>query len=97
MDTATASRDGINKGVAPVTYGQGERPPRGDYARARADYTCEQDWARYTKAEHALYRRLYERQATQLPGLACNEFIDAVRHLGAPNEIPRFDALSEKL
>ena len=31
-----------------------------------------------------LYRRLYERQAAQLPGLACDEFIDAVRHLGAP-------------
>jgi len=97
MDTAATSRDGVNKGVAPVTYGQGERPPRGDYARARADYTCEQDWARYTAAEHDLYRRLYERQAAQLPGLACNEFIEAVQHLGAPHEIPRFDALSEKL
>jgi len=97
MDTAIASHDGVNKGVAPVTYGQGERPPRGDYARARADYTCEQDWQRYTAGEHDLYRRLYERQAAQLPGLACNEFIEAVQHLGAPNEIPRFDALSEKL
>ena len=97
MDTAIATRDGVNKGVAPVTYGQGERPPRGDYARARADYTCEQDWQRYTAGEHDLYRRLYERQAAQLPGLACNEFIEAVRHLGAPDAIPRFDALSEKL
>ncbi len=97
MDTASTTRDGVNKGVAPVTYGQGERPPRGDYARARADYTCEQDWHGYTAAEHDLYRRLYERQATQLPGLACDEFIAAVQHLGAPHEIPRFDALSEKL
>jgi phenylalanine-4-hydroxylase len=97
MDTAAAFHDGVNKGVAPVTYGQGERPPRGDYARARADYTCEQDWQRYTPAEHDLYRRLYDRQAAQLPGLACNEFIEAVQHLGAPHEIPRFDALSEKL
>jgi phenylalanine-4-hydroxylase len=97
MDTALASHDGVNKGVAPVTYGQGERPPRGDYARARADYTCEQDWGHYSAAEHDLYRRLYERQAAQLPGLACNEFIDAVQHLGKPHEIPRFDALSEKL
>jgi phenylalanine-4-hydroxylase len=97
MDTASTTRDGVNKGVAPVTYGQGERPPRGDYARARADYTCEQDWHGYTAAEHNLYRRLYERQAAQLPGLACDEFIAAVQHLGAPHEIPRFDALSEKL
>ena len=88
---------GVNAGTAPVTYGQGERPPRGDYAQARSDYTCEQDWQRYTPADHDLYRRLYERQAAQLPGLACDEFIDAVRFLGAPAHIPRFDQLSETL
>ena len=87
----------VNLGVAPVTYGHGERPPRGDYAQARADYTCEQDWAGYTPQEHDLYRRLYERQAAQLPGLACDEFIQAVQHLGEPGHIPRFDALTEKL
>ncbi len=88
---------GINQGVAPVTYGQGDRPPRGDYAQANADYTCAQDWTVYTAAEHDLYRRLYERQAAQLPGLACDEFIQAVQQLGSPAQIPRFDALSEKL
>ncbi len=88
---------GVNQGVAPVTYGQGERPPRGDYAQARSDYTCDQQWQRYTAAEHDLYRRLYERQAAQLNGLACEEFIAAVKHLGAPDRVPRFDALSEAL
>jgi phenylalanine-4-hydroxylase len=87
----------VNQGVAPVTYGQGDRPPRGDYAQARADYTCEQDWAAYTAADHDLYRRLHERQSAQLQGLACDEFIAAVQHLGPPSQIPRFDALSEKL
>ena len=87
----------VNLGVAPATYGQGDRPPRGDYAQARTDYTCEQDWAAYSAADHDLYRRLYERQAAQLEGLACNEFIAAVRNLGQPDRIPRFDALSEKL
>ncbi|NKI95192.1 phenylalanine 4-monooxygenase [Rhizobacter sp. SG703] len=88
---------GVNSGVAPATYGQGDRPPRGDYASARADYTCEQDWDRYTPEDHALYQRLYERQAAQLPGLACEEFIDAVDQLGTPTQIPRFDALSQRL
>jgi phenylalanine-4-hydroxylase len=88
---------GINQGVAPVTYGTGDRPPRGDYAQARADYTCEQPWAAYTPADHGLYRRLYQRQAAQLPGLACDEFIASVRHLGSPECIPRFDALNERL
>ena len=67
---------GVNQGVAPVTYGQGERPPRGDYAQARADYTCAQDWAAYSAADHDLYRRLYERQAAQLPEIgraSCRE------------------------
>ena len=87
----------VNQGVAPVTSGQGDRPPRGDYSSARADYTCEQNWAAYTPQQHELYRRLYERQASQLQGLACEEFIEAVQHLGAPERIPRFDELSEVL
>ncbi len=97
MTTPPDFHSGVNQGVAPVTYGQGDRPPRGDYAQANADYTCAQDWAVYTPAEHDLYRRLYERQAAQLPGLACEEFIQAVQQLGSPAQIPRFDALSEKL
>ncbi len=97
MSAALDFHSGINQGVAPVTYGQGDRPPRGDYAQARADYTCDQHWERYSAADHDLYRRLYERQAKQLPGLACEEFIAAVKHLGEPSRIPRFDQLSEAL
>ena len=88
---------GVNVGVAPVTYGTGDRPPRGDYGRARRDYTCAQDHARYTAADHETYRRLYARQVQQLPGLACEEFIAAVQQLGEPAHIPHFDAISEKL
>jgi phenylalanine-4-hydroxylase len=87
----------LNRGVAPVTYGQGERPPRGDYARARSDYTCEQHYAQYSAADHDTYRRLYARQVQQLPGLACEEFIAAVQQLGAPERIPHFDEVSERL
>jgi phenylalanine-4-hydroxylase len=99
MQPATASTlgKGVNQGVAPVTYGEGDRPPRGDYARARSDYTCEQDYAQYTPADHDTYRRLYARQLQQLPGLACDEFIAAVTQLGAPDRIPRFDEVSERL
>ncbi|MEG2047873.1 MAG: phenylalanine 4-monooxygenase, partial [Comamonas sp.] len=42
-------------GQAPVVYGQSDRPPRGDYTRAHADYTCTQDYAAYTEAEHDTY------------------------------------------
>jgi hypothetical protein len=100
MQTATprdGASKGVNQGVAPVTYGQGERPPRGDYAKARADYTCEQDWAQYGEADHDTYRRLYARQLLQLRGRACDEFITAVQQLGAPEQIPRFDEVSARL
>ncbi len=86
-----------NRGVAPVTYGQGDRPPRGDYGRARSDYTCTQDVARYTATDHDTYRRLYTRQLQQLPGLACDEFIAAVARLGAADRIPLLDAISDQL
>ena len=95
--TAADFHDGVNKGVAPATYGTGSRPPRGDYARARADYNCEQVWAQYSEADHDTYRRLYARQLQQLPGLACDEFIVAVQQLGTPERIPRFDEVSERL
>jgi phenylalanine-4-hydroxylase len=97
MNTTAAPDKAVNQGVAPVTYGQGERPPRGDYARAQADYTCPQDYAAYTAADHDTYRRLYARQSAQLEGLACREFIDAVQQLGEPEHIPRFDDISERL
>ena len=84
----TTSTKGLNRGVAPVTYGTGDRPPRGDYGRARSDYTCEQNHARYTAADHDTYRRLHARQLQQLPGLACDAFIAAVQHLGPPEQIP---------
>ena len=88
---------GVNAGVAPVTYGSGDRPPRGDYGRANSDYTCEQNHAQYTPADHDTYRRLSARQVQQLPGLACGEFIRAVHQLGAPDRIPHFDAISGRL
>jgi phenylalanine-4-hydroxylase len=87
----------LNQGVAPVTYGEGDRPPRGDYTRARSDFTCEQNYDRYGAADHETYRRLYARQVQQLPGLACEEFIAAVQQLGAPDRIPRFDDISVRL
>jgi phenylalanine-4-hydroxylase len=93
----TALPKGVNVGVAPVTYGTGERPPRGDYARARSDYTCAQDWAQYTAADHDTYRRLYARQLAQIGDRACREFVDAVQQLGAPDRIPRFDDVNERL
>lgn len=83
--------------VEPVVYGASERPPRGDYRRAGADYTCAQNYAAYTAQDHDTYRRLYARQEALLPGLACNEFIAALPSLGAKDHIPRFEEINERL
>ena len=83
--------------VKPVVYGASDRPPRGDYSRANADYTCTQDYTSYTAADHDTYRRLYERQRALLPGLASQAFIDALPSLGASDRIPRFEEVNERL
>jgi len=83
--------------IEPVVYGASERPPRGDYSRAGADYTCTQDYARYTEQDHDTYRRLYARQSALLPGLASQAFIAALPSLGAEDRIPRFDEVNERL
>lgn len=70
---------------------------RGNYAEAAPDYSVEQHWERYTPQEHALYRRLFERQSKLVPRYACPEWIDAIAGLDASQEIPRFDAVSRQL
>ena len=83
--------------IEPVVYGASERPPRGDYSRATSDYTCPQDHAAYTAADHDTYRRLYERQSALLPGLASEAFIKALPSLGIKDRIPRFEEINERL
>ena len=70
---------------------------RGDYTRAASDYSVEQEWSRYTAQEHALYRRLFERQSKLVPRYACPEWIDAIARLDASREIPKFTDVSETL
>src|SRR5256886_15835508 len=70
---------------------------RGDYSKAGLDYSVEQDWGAYTPEEHALYRRLFERQSKLVPRYACNEWIDAIAGLDSAREIPRVDKVSRQL
>lgn len=70
---------------------------RGDYAKADADYVVEQEWHTYTPEQHALWRRLYERQAQLVPGRACDEFIEGLHHLDAADGIPDLQRASDLL
>ena len=61
-------------------------------------WTIEQNWAGYTREEHAVWRALFERQTKLLPGRACDEFVDGMKRLPiGPHAIPDFRLLSEVL
>ena len=70
---------------------------RGDHTHADAQYVVQQDWDAYTADEHALWRRLYQRQARLLPGRAADVYIESLARLDAEDGIPRFDQVSEAL
>lgn len=70
---------------------------RGDYSRAAADFSVAQDWNAYGSEEHALFRRLYERQSKLVPRYACPEWISAIAGLDASGGIPKFDRVSKAL
>ncbi len=70
---------------------------RGNYSKAAADYSVEQDWGAYTPEEHALYRRLFERQSKLVPRYACPEWIEAIAGLDSAREIPNFPEVSRNL
>ena len=70
---------------------------RGDYSKAAPDFSVEQDWDRYTEEEHALYRRLFERQSKLVPRYACPEWIQAIAGLDASREIPKFSEITKQL
>jgi phenylalanine-4-hydroxylase len=65
---------------------------------AAEDWTVPQDWASYTRAEHAMWDRLFARQSDQLVGRAVPAFLNGldVLHLSKPG-IPDFMELSERL
>lgn len=93
-ETDAAAESGA---AVPVTYGASERPPRGDYTTAGSDYVCDQKWSTYTPAQHDRYRRLYADRIARLPGLACDEFMDALAAMQAAEAIPNLAEISVPL
>lgn len=63
-----------------------------------ADFTHAQPLDRYTAEDHAVWRRLFARQAALLPGRACPEFLAGLKGLGmASDGVPDFERLSDVL
>lgn len=68
---------------------------RGDYSRAREDFTVDQNMAGYTDVDRSVWRRLVERQTTIIRSHACAEFVRGVELLGAPREIPQLELVGD--
>jgi len=64
---------------------------RGDYSKIDAEYVVAQEWEAYTPEQHALWRRLYQRQAKLIPGRACDVFIESLAQLDIADGIPNFE------
>lgn len=70
---------------------------RGDYSQAGADFVTTQDYAAYTPAEQALWRRLYQRQIALMPRYAAQPVKDALAELDFGAAIPNLAQVAEKL
>ena len=68
---------------------------RGDYARARADFTVDQDMGGYSEVDRAVWRQLVYRQTAIMRTHACAEFVRGIELLGAPQEIPRLERVAD--
>ena len=64
----------------------------------RPDWTIDQNWGKYTSAEHGMWRTLFQRQSEILKNRATPEFMDGLSKLKvAANGIPDFRRLSDIL
>lgn len=70
---------------------------RGNYSDADEHYVVAQNWKDYTPAQHALWRKLYRRQAKLVPGRACELFINSLAKLNAAGRIPHLEPTSDAL
>ncbi len=70
---------------------------RGDYSRARADFTVEQSWHSYSEADHVLWRRLYARQSELVATYACREFAQGLAQTRCAEGIPDLNQVSDVL
>ncbi|MFZ6752103.1 phenylalanine 4-monooxygenase [Undibacterium sp. Dicai25W] len=98
MDTTTLDTTVSNADfLATVATKSDGAALRGDYTHADEHYVVQQNWAAYTEEEHELWRKLYQRQMSLLPGRACDEFIEALLQMNAANGIPEFEKTSKEL
>jgi len=71
---------------------------RAKHPEIAPDFTIDQRWENYSRDEHGVWQRLFDRQTALLPGRACDEFMDGLAKLGLSREgIPELRRLSNRL
>jgi phenylalanine-4-hydroxylase len=61
-------------------------------------HPVQQNWERYTSADHEVWQILYARRMEQLESTASRIFLDGAKLIGlAPNEIPNLDEVNRRL
>lgn len=68
---------------------------RGDYSRARADFTVDQGMAGYSETDRAVWDKLMARQSAMVRSHACAEFIEGVDALQGSAGIPELARVSD--
>jgi phenylalanine-4-hydroxylase len=67
-------------------------------APRKGDFTIDQDWGRYTPAEHDRWDRLFQRSQAILRNRACDEFVAMIEKLElSESGIPDMEQLSDRL
>lgn len=62
------------------------------------DYICEEKWENYSQEDHALWRKMYDRQLIIFEGRVAQEHIDSLKRLNISREgIPKFHEISALL
>jgi phenylalanine-4-hydroxylase len=85
----------VQKPSAPT---QNVVPLRGDYSRARSDYTVDQQYEHYTDQDQEIWRTLFARQAPLIEKYAAPEVLQGMAALGATGEqIPDFAETNRRL
>jgi phenylalanine-4-hydroxylase len=69
---------------------------RGDCSRVTPDWTVAQDWEAYGAADHAIWRRLFDRQIRLVRDFAAPEYLDGLGKLDTADGVPRFEVASER-
>jgi phenylalanine-4-hydroxylase len=70
---------------------------RGDYSRARPDFTIDQDLQAYSAADNDLWQRLYRRQSGMVERYACREFVEGLKLLDVAGGVPDLERVSDAL